>query len=586
MTFKPSRQRHISSSSSSSALTPFYHHQRHQPQPSHTTILHSFLSMAPSFNVPSSVIKPTRHHHQQPQIRRSFILFTVCFSLIILFFSQLSSPPFSKSTATTLDKETTASASSEDDALRYSEAAAHFRKSLTPEQLEQYFKRREEALRSSTSKSSADDSRPLIFASNISSPYFNACFLSSDTSVLHPSLRRGPDTSEISGRASAKQPRDFDDVFSTIDRRRYYFNADRTSVQTVDYLGAGLDSDLDDAIRISTAVAQHDVDSDSVTSIDVPVSYMRTTRQEGWQAVINLGGIAMKNGSSVHFRRMVTVTRGYGTPCETSLVRPREMVRINVVVPYSNRPHRLTAFVKMFSTYFASTSSYTEVRIIVSTTKEEVSTVNNTIRRHTAFVGENEKRAKVVISEGDEFGNFSRAVAIRDAVIHVPTDEVIFIADADLVLGANFFQNCRVNIVRGSQVYFPIMFSLYPYGKGLSSRDGLWRRSSYGMVCLYKSDFDAVGGFGPDEEEKFSGWGSEDVFLYNRFRDSKKFAVFRALETGLQHQWHGKDCERNEHYVNCMRTVYMTIGSQDAIAKLMVDARVDISNLTKNALPV
>lgn len=533
--------------------------------------------------MPSSTTLPTTiaSKQRQPQVKRSLVLLTFAVCVSLLIYSQLSSPAAEDDV-------------SDDDPMRYSDAGAHFRQKLSPEQLEAYYQRREASLLA-TGKLPKEDSRPVVMGKNVSSKYFHACAISTDNSVLHHSLRRGPDDREIVGRKHAKQPRDFDDVFSTIDRRRYYFDADRTAVQTVDFLGAGLDADLDDAIKVAKAVTEHDVGT-PVSGVNVPIAYMRTTRQDGWQAIINFGAVASNTSSKVkagsNVRRIVTVTRGYGEACETSFIRPREMVRMNVLIPYSSRPHRIYAFLKMFALYFeASSSSASDlIRMIISTTKEEEANVLKTVMKFDQLLTSekkvNEARVRIVTSDGDEFGNFSRAVAVREAAKLVSDDEVIFIADTDLLLGGNFPQNCRVNIVRGSQVWFPVMFSLYPYGKGLSSRDGMWRRSSYGMACMYAGDFKAVGGFGPDEESRFTGWGSEDVFLYNRFRDNEKYAVLRSLEPGLQHQWHGKECERNEHYVNCMRTVYMTIGSQDAIAKLMVDANVDISNLTKNAVPV
>lgn len=513
-----------------------------------------------------------------PQIKRAILLLFLCLSATGLVFSQLTP-------SSILDARADNS-----DAMRYSEAGAHFRKNLTLEQLEAYYQRREATL-VATGKLPTNDERPVVSATNITSKYFATCAISTDNSVLHASLRRGPDKIEIAGRKHAKQPRDFDDVFATIDQRRFYFHADRAAVQTVDSLAAGLDTDLNDATRVAQAVTEYDIGV-PLRNIHVPIAYMRTTRQDGWQAIINLGGQTakatdkVKEGSTV--RRIVSVTRGYGSACETSFVRPREVVRMNVLVPYSNRPHRIDAFLTMFADYFEGSPSNVAdlVRIIVSTTKEEEAGVRKLVAEHSEFSAGGKERAVVITSNGDEFGNFSRAVAVREAANIVPDDEVIFIADADLLLGGNFPQNCRVNIVRGTQVWFPVMFSMYPYGKGLSSRDGMWRRSSYGMACMYKSDFKAVGGFGPDEESRFTGWGSEDVFLYNRFRDNEKYGVLRTLEPGLRHQWHGKDCERNKHYVDCMRTVYMTIGSQDAIAKLMVDANVDTSNLTKDAVPV
>lgn len=542
----------------------------------------------------------------RPLARRSLILFSAFLSLAVLFIVQISSSDVS-SNGLLFPPE-----GEGEGLLRYSQAGAHFRKSLTPEQLNAYYERQrltsengeqpmnavsadglvhnhdqpQSILTASTSSSTVENDEDVLVIRNVSSRYFGSCVVGQDTSCLHASLRRGPDEKELDGRAFAKQPRDYDDVFNVVDQRRYYYHPDRPAVQTVDTLGAGLDSDLDDAITVARSIAERDAQA-QIQGVSVPVAYLRTTRRDGWQAIINLGAVVVQNTSDgrprlSHLRRMVTVTRGYGDRCQVSLVRPREVVRINVLVPYSNRPNRIAAFIKMFASYFASARTDL-VRIIVSTSPEEASSVTSAARRHAELT---DARFSIITSSGDEFGNFSRAVAIREAAKLVPSDEVIFISDTDLSIGGNFLQNCRVNIVRGSQVWFPVMFSLYPYGRGLSSKDGMWRRSSYGMACLYSSDFQAVGGFGPDEETKFTGWGSEDVFLYNRFRDNKSYAVLRTLEPGLQHLWHGKDCEHNEHYENCMRTVYMTIGSQDAVAKLMVDAQVDVSNLTKNALPV
>lgn len=471
-----------------------------------------------------------------------------------------------------------------DSLQRYSHAASHFRRDMSAEELDKFYREREQTLVAAAAASNANappDNRDFVISQNVTDSFFTKCMISPERSVLHPSLRRGPDEKEIEGRVSAKQPRDFDDTFATIDRKRYYFHPDRPAVQTVDTLAAGLDTDLDDAISVALKVAEKDAGG-PLQDVTVPVAYMRTTRQDGLQTIINIGGVANKTTSPANIRRLVTVSRSFVHPCEVHFVRPREVVKIHVLLAYSDRPSRLAAFLKMFALYFRSAKT-DMVRIVVSTTEPERKAVLRAARAHEELTP---LRFAVITSKGDEFGKFSRAVAMREAAKTVPPDEIIFFSDADLAIGGNFLQNCRVNLVKGFQVWFPVMFSLYPYGKRLSSQDGIWRRSSYGMACMYQTDFNSVGGFGGNEEKAFSGWGSEDVFLYNQFRDNEKYAVLRTLEPGLQHQWHGKECEHNEHYENCMRTVYMTIGSQAAVAKLMAEAQVDISGLTKDALPV
>lgn len=469
-----------------------------------------------------------------------------------------------------------------DGLARYTHAAAHFRKQLDPAALAQYYRERSEIIDKDHPLNRPDE-REYVIVDVVSDPFFQKCMVDADHAVLHQSLRRGPDQKEIDGRKSAKQPRDFEDTFATIDRKRYLFHPDRPAVQTVDALGAGLDKQLGDAVTVATAVVEKDAGG-VLKDVEIPISYIRTTRRDGTQIIVNIGGSInnTETGQVSRTRRVVTVSSGYGRPCEVSFTRPREMVKIHVLLAYSNRPHRLAAFLNMFADYFKAAKTDL-VKVVVSTTKEEKNFVAKAAKEREELTP---ARFAIITSSGDELGNFSRAVAMREAANTVPEDEVIFMSDADLSIGGNFLQNCRVNIVKGYQVWFPIMFSLYPYGKSLSSKDGLWRRSSYGMACMYKGDFSKVGGFGGNEETDFTGWGSEDVFIYNQFRDNEKYAVLRTLEPGLQHNWHGKDCERNEHYENCMRTVYMTIGSQDAIAKLMSEKNVDVSSLTKDAKPV
>ncbi|PXF49030.1 Chondroitin sulfate synthase 3 [Gracilariopsis chorda] len=423
--------------------------------------------------------------------------------------------------------------------------------------------------------------QPFVVSDNVSDSFFAKCYVASQRAVFHPSLCRVPDEKELHARLDAKQPRDYDDIFATVDQRRFLYHPDRTAVRTVDELGADLDTDYDNVRTVAIAVTEHDLRSSLIVS-DTPVVYMRNTRQHGFQAIVNVRASFNHTGRISNVTRVVTVTKGFGRPCEVHFVRPRDLVPIHIVLPYSNRPRRLAAFLSMLDTYFRATRS-DFLHIIICTTEQEKAFVIAKGRKHKQLTS---ARLTVISSKGDAKNSFSRAVAVRDAAKNVPRDEIMFVSDVDMRMRGEVFENCRTNTMKGSQVWFPVMFSLYPYGKSLSSRDGMWRRSSYGMACMYRSDFDKVGGFGGHEERRFQGWGSEDVILYNQFRDNPDYAVLRALEPGLLHQWHSKECVRNKHYKDCMRTVYMTIGSQEAVAELMADAKVDYSRLTKGALPL
>ena len=102
---------------------------------------------------------------------------------------------------------------------------------------------------------------------------------------------------------------------------------------------------------------------------------------------------------------------------------------------------------------------------------------------------------------------------------------------------------------RGRQVYAPVWWSLFESslwksrvdgGQGwtIRSATGLWRTTSWGMIGIYKSDIQEVGGYDP----KIEGWGAEDIDLADRLLKAKTITFFRVVEPGLAHVWHDKNC--------------------------------------------
>lgn len=182
----------------------------------------------------------------------------------------------------------------------------------------------------------------------------------------------------------------------------------------------------------------------------------------------------------------------------------------------------------------------------------------------------------VITTGGDRNGAFSRSVAVRDAVARLPRDALFFVTDVDLTVTAGALHNCRANALPRGQAWFPIFWNYYAATPpGLSPATGFWRTSSYGAVCAHRSSWDAVGGFGGAEEDRFVGWGSEDVAAYQAFRDDPSMGVMRGLEPGLTHAWHTKTCARNAAYDACMRTLTMSMASQERLAAMVVAGGVD-----------
>ena len=118
---------------------------------------------------------------------------------------------------------------------------------------------------------------------------------------------------------------------------------------------------------------------------------------------------------------------------------------------------------------------------------------------------------------------FDRAYARHHGVSLLPKkDTLIVFADIDITFDDGFLQRCQSYTQAGKSVYFPIVFSMYNpifYPKGsnntfvVSRKKGFWRTTGLGNLCVYKSDYFAVGGFNTN----ITGWGSEDDDLYERY---------------------------------------------------------------------
>ena len=191
-------------------------------------------------------------------------------------------------------------------------------------------------------------------------------------------------------------------------------------------------------------------------------------------------------------------------------------------------------------------------------------------------------------------GIFSRGLGLEIAASHFSSNSLLFFCDIDVVFDNTFTRKCRANTIRGSRVYYPILFSeFHPnfqriwtledhlqdpsinllklqnatdlrqfqqqqdhFDIGMSN--GYWRNYGYGLLCAYKSDFLKSGGF----DISIQGWGMEDVDLVDKFItghsavsksevDHKepaikhKVDVLRALDPSLVHVYHPSYCDVN-----------------------------------------
>ncbi|CDF35894.1 Glycosyltransferase, family GT7 [Chondrus crispus] len=258
---------------------------------------------------------------------------------------------------------------------------------------------------------------------------------------------------------------------------------------------------------------------------------------------------------------------------------------IYILLPYSEREHRLRLFLQNFAELY--TQHDDNVILIISILRDRrhdhlaVRSIKDEVFRNDyATVSD-----KVWIHEndGDTNHQFSRGVALREAAKLVPDPtSVLFQCDVDMIILPTFFDRCKHNTVLDSQVYYPVFYSLYPYANAhpsIAERNGFWRKTSFGMVCIRKGDFDSVGAF-DDAEIRFQGWGSEDVYQYEKIRNTSNLVAFRAVDPSLLHRWHTKHCDRaSGAYTECMKTNFVTMGDPIRIGPALLESITDVDAL-------
>ena len=248
----------------------------------------------------------------------------------------------------------------------------------------------------------------------------------------------------------------------------------------------------------------------------------------------------------------------------TSLVRPLaknyitlednndKKTQINFIVPISNVNERFREFITMYEKCCIKQEVHL---VLVVYGENDIPFVKEVIHPFLKKY----RKAKITVVEGK--GVFSRGRALHLGMSSLTPEELAFHCDVDMAIETPFLQRCRKNTIRGKRVYYPEFFKLYnldyvyvkrarPKTIPLKRQHGHWASYSFGMLCIYKSDYDEVGGM----DTSIIGWGEEDVKFYEMVLKKKYLEVFRVPDPGLTHRWHEKQCPAslsNEQRKHC-----------------------------------
>lgn len=213
-----------------------------------------------------------------------------------------------------------------------------------------------------------------------------------------------------------------------------------------------------------------------------------------------------------------------------------------------------------------------------------------------------------------QMGNtvFSRGAALTEGMKLCANEDLVSFIDVDMMFNYNTLRRIRINTIKYTQVYFPIVYSEYnpevvngadynrfgnepvesepdssntvdsvetvktereianlKYSKEITDDNGYFRQYGFGILSIYKCDFNRVGGF----DLKIKGWGLEDVELFETLIKSN-LTVYRIPDDSLVHKFHSVDCDKNlekSQFTMCLGTKASTYGSERHMMHYMLN---------------